>query len=161
MPPESFVNLFPDPISRNLIKVFLRTLTSTPLTCDDIPAMVPVSSLTELPSPEHIQKIVEYVKQLWVRPLHVPELFENITHVTVSNWNVKLLQSFHSGEELCDLSTPIADVVFEAPDDGYISEIVAVKGSQVPVDSALAIMVHSAGTKDTPSPPHLSTDPIL
>lgn len=144
-----FVKIFPEPTTRNQIKVFLRKITNTPLKCDSLPQIVPISSLTDLPPQEEINKIVEKIKKLWIQVLHIPELFENTTNVTINKWNIKLLQPFRSGDELCDLSTSIADVVFEAPDDGYISEFIFLDGSEVHIDSSIAVMVHTRKGNDT------------
>eukprot|EP00461_Guttulinopsis_vulgaris_P000443 UN00443 len=72
--------------------------------------------------------------------LKMPTFFDSMNEGTILEWHVKVGQHFNRGDVLCDIDTDIAELSFEAPEPGHLSEILVHAGEKAPVGQPMAIM---------------------
>lgn len=141
LPRDRFNALFPDPVQRNRVKVFLRLVTNSPLASDDVPVVIPTVSSTEV-SEALVNSAISTARQAWIEPIKIPEMFKPTETGIVEEWCVKPLVEFSSETVVCHVDTSIGSFNIDAPDAGYISEILLPVNTEALVNSPVAILVH-------------------
>lgn len=62
--------------------------------------------------------------------LPMPALSPTMTSGNIANWNIKELETFETGQSLCEIETDKATVDYEAVDDGILAKILAPENSK-------------------------------
>lgn len=75
--------------------------------------------------------------------LNMPSFFDNMTEGTLLEWHVKIGEHFDRGHVLCDIDTDIAELSFEAPEPGHLSEILIHENETTKVGQPIAIMKYT------------------
>lgn len=141
LPRDKFNALIPDTIQRNRLKIFLRDVTKSPLASDDSPILIPTVSSTQI-SKEALKAAISTAKHAWIEHVKLPEVFKTTETGTVEQWFVKPLVEFRSDTTLCEVETSVATFSIDAPDDGYISEILLPVDTEASVNHPIAVLVH-------------------
>jgi len=140
-PRDKMNALFPDPISRNRIKVYLREVTNSPLASDSTPVLVPTISSTQVSFLKHYHSVI-VAKQAWIRTLNLPEILANTETGFVTQWCVEPLDDFAGGTTICKVETTVGTVDLHSPEEGYVSERLLELNHEVPVNTPVAVLVH-------------------
>ena len=84
----------------------------------------------------------------------MPQLGMNQDSAVIVSWLKSSGDAIAAGDALCEVETDKATVEVEAPADGFLSNIAAPEGTDVPVGDVIALIVGSkAEVADTPQAP--------
>lgn len=123
------------------------TTTSTTAAQPEPTTTTSTTTTTTLPDDGEADKqLAKEMLKISLEPLRMPKFFDAMKNGSIQAWHVKVGEHFVRGQLLCDIDTDIAELSFEAPEPGHLSEILVQVGESVPVGDAIAVLRYQEDT---------------
>ena len=135
---EDMRALIPASVPRNRLKEHLRLLAGGPIGADGHDVTI-VATTAAAVSEEVAAKTSTTAL---IKNVTMPELLPNMTDGLVTEWHVKVGDTFDRGDALCTIDIDIAEISFDAAEPGHLSEIISPAGTRVRIGDTIAVQTY-------------------